>query len=130
MQSARIALLLGLVVTLGSRSVPGQGHGEHRHPSGAKILLGGSLADPVCHFARQLTGSAGARCAEQRDEVRSSLVLLSSDSVLYLLATDGMSEAAVAAARKLIGREVRVNGTVFRAANGYVVMLDSVWAER
>ena len=129
MPGAHIALA-SLAVMLGAESAPAQGHGAHRHPSGAKILIDGTLVEPVCQLARQLSDSALARCVEQRGANRASLVLLSSDSALYVLATDAMKDDAVAAARKLIGREVRVNGTVFRAANGYVVLLDSLWVAR
>jgi hypothetical protein len=130
MYRSRIALLFSLAVVCGAQSAPAQAHSRHRHPSGAKILIGGTLVEPVCQVARQLTGSALARCAEQRGGARASLVLVSSDSALYLVATDAMSDDAVAAARKLIGQQVRVNGTVFRAGNGYVILLDSLWVER
>ena len=129
MYGARIAFLCSVAGLFGAQSAPGQAHGGHRHPSGVKILIGGTLVEPVCRFARQLSGGALTRCAEQQG-TRASLVLLSSDSALYLLATDAMNDDAVAAARKLIGQEVRVNGTVFRAANGYVILLDSLWVQR
>jgi hypothetical protein len=111
---------------VGASNLPAQAHGTHRHPAGAKIIMQGTLVEAVCHFAERQRGSALTQCAQSRSKQDFHAALLTSDSTLYLLAASAASPVAVTTLLPLVGRAVKVDGTVFPAASGYVLVLDSV----
>jgi hypothetical protein len=61
----RTALVVASGLALATSPLSAQAHEAHRHPRGGKIILVGTLVDPVCAFAQQLTDSAQARCSGQ-----------------------------------------------------------------
>jgi hypothetical protein len=104
--------------------VAAQGHSAHHHPAGAKILMPGVVVEPVCSFARRLTGSALQECARHLTVQESHPALLASDSILYLLDARGLVDQL----RRLVGQSVKLDGTVFPAGNTYLIVVDSVRA--
>jgi hypothetical protein len=123
----RIFLVVIAALAAGTGSVQAQAHVEHHHPRGAKIIMVGSLVDPLCAFAQQVPDSAQARCSRQHTGASFQLALLSSPE-LYLLAFDHNAEQRAAAIQKLIGKQVKVDGTVYPAGNAYLIVVDSLRA--
>ncbi|HTT66587.1 MAG TPA: hypothetical protein VMF70_01035 [Gemmatimonadales bacterium] len=123
---SRTTLILAGALALLSSPLAAQAHAVHRHPRGASIVLLGTLADPMCAFAQQLADSAQARCAGQHAHRRLEPVLLSDESVLYLLAFRPGASGRSASVQAMIGKRVQVEGTVYPAGNAYLVVVDSV----
>jgi hypothetical protein len=84
------------------------------------------LVDPLCAFARRLADSAQARCSLQRTDDDFHPALLGIDSGLYLLTFDTAASSRNAATRRLVGKSVKVDGTVFPAGNAYLIAVDSI----
>jgi hypothetical protein len=115
----------GFLFTAGS--LPAQGHAAHRHPAGAKILIRGTLVEAACYFAERQRSSALTQCARERSSHDFHAALIDSDSTFYLLALRSTPDI-LASLTPLMGREVKVDGTVFPAATAYVIVLDSLRA--
>jgi hypothetical protein len=88
--------------------------------------MDGTLVDPLCAFARRLSDSAQARCSLQRTDDDFHPALLAPDSGLYLLTFDKAARIRTTATRRLVGKSVKVDGTVFAAGNAYVIVVDSI----
>jgi hypothetical protein len=122
----RTALVLAAALGLASGSLSAQAHGGHRHPRGAKIIMTGVLVDPLCVFAQQLADSAQARCSRQRVDHGFQPALLTSESELYVLAFATDASRPTATTQGLVGREVKVDGTVYPAGDAYLIVVDSI----
>jgi hypothetical protein len=85
----------------------------------------GTLVDPLCAFAQQLTDSAEARCSRQH-RGRSLQVALLADTELYLLAFNREPDQRSAGVQGLVGKQVKVDGTVYPAGNAYLIVVDSL----
>ena len=121
----RVPYIIAGVLVLTTGSVQAQAHREHRHPRGAKIIMNGTLVDPFCAFAQQLPDSAQARCSHQHlDRVFQPALL--ADSELYVLGFEHDAARRSAAVQVLVGKQVRVDGTVFPAGNAYLIVVDSI----
>jgi len=90
--------------------------------------MNGTLVDPLCGFAQRLADSARARCSRQRTDDDFHPALLAPDSGLYLLMFDTAANGSTAATRRLVGKPVKVDGTVFPAGNVYLIVVDSIRA--
>jgi len=121
----RIPLILFGVLAAGTDQLRAQAHPEHHHPRGAKIIMVGTLVDPLCAFAQQLPDSTQARCSRQHLG-RSFQPALLADTELYLLAFDHDADRRVASVQGLVGRQVKVDGTVYPAGNVYLIVVDSL----
>jgi hypothetical protein len=121
----RTFLILIPVLAAGIGSLQAQAHQQHRHPRGAKIIMVGTLVDPLCAFAQQVPDSAQARCSRQHVGAPFQPALLSSPE-LYLLAFDHDAEQRAAAIQGLVGKQVKVDGTVYPAGNAYLIVVDSL----
>ena len=122
---ARFPLVLAAVLIAPSWSLPAQAHEQHHHPRGAKIIMIGTLVDPLCAFAQQLVDSAQARCARQHAD-RSFRPALLADGELYLLGFDHDADRRESASRAFVGKDVKVDGTVFPAGASYLIVVDSL----
>ena len=119
-----IALFTTLAATLGGVPLSAQGHTSHRHPSGAKIIMAGTLVEPLCHFAQR---SATQDCLKAlKDQQLRPALLDTNDSTLYFLHSPAGTDLVTAQLRRLVGRSVKVDGTVFPAGNTYLIVVDSV----
>jgi hypothetical protein len=129
---SRSLLLIAAALVLPFGSLAAQAHATHRHPSGAKIIMLGTLVDPFCAFARQLADTAQARCAHSRSQDQFHPALLTSDGELYVLAFDtgGSARKRSAVAQQLVGKQVKVDGTVFPAGDTYLIVVDSLQVNR
>lgn len=116
-------LLIGLCAARAG-SLQAQTRQEHRHPRGAKIIMIGTLVDPLCAFAQQMPDSAQAGCSREHPG-RSFQPVLVAGAELYLLAFDPDDKRRTAT-QSLVGREVKVDGTVYPAGNTYLIVVDSV----
>ena len=121
----RIYLILMGALTGGIGSVQAQAHPEHHHPRGAKIIMVGTLVDPLCAFAQQLPDSAEARCSRQHLG-RTFQPALLADAELYVLAFDHDADRRTASVQGLVGKQVKVDGTVYPAGNAYLIVVDSL----
>ena len=121
----RRSLILIGVLAVGTGSVQAQAHQAHRHPRGAKILMAGTLVDPLCAFAQQVPDSSQARCTRQHLG-RTFQPALLADSELYVLAFDHDADRRAAAIQELVGKQVKVDGTVYPAGNSYLIVVDSL----
>ena len=104
-----------------------QGHTMHHHPRGAKIIMIGTVVDPMCAFVQQAADSAQARCADQQRDTPLPPMLIA-DGELYVLKFGETTAASVSAARPLLGTRVKVDGTVYPAGNSYLIVVDSIRA--
>ena len=119
-----VALFTTLAAILGSARLAAQGHTTHRHPSGAKIIMTGMLVEPLCHFAQR---SAIQDCLKDlKDQQLHPALLDSNDSTLYFLHSPAGRDFSTAQVRRLVGRSVKVDGTVFPAGNTYLIVVDSL----
>jgi hypothetical protein len=121
----RPAFILATVLATAATSGHAQAQHQHRHPRGAKIVMNGTLVDPVCAFAQQLADSAQAQCSRQHPE-RGFQPALLVDSELYVLAFDRDAISRAGAVQALVGQQVKVDGTVYPAANAYLIVVDSI----
>jgi hypothetical protein len=121
----RTFLVLMAAIAAGTGSLQAQAHQEHHHPRGAKIIMVGTLVDPLCAFVQQVPDSAQARCSGQHTATSFQPALLSSPE-LYLLAFDHDAQQRTAAIQKLVGKQVKVDGTVYPAGNVYLIVVDSL----
>jgi hypothetical protein len=124
----RTILTLGAALAAASGSVQAQAHQKHHHPRGAKIIMVGTLVDPVCAFAQQLTDSAQARCSSQDADHSFGLALLAEQNELYVLAFEPAASGRSASLHAMVGKQVKVDGTVYPAGNAYLIVVDSVRA--
>ena len=122
LRSAFLAAVAAVAVTGPLRS---QAH-THHHPRGAKIVMIGTVVDPVCSFAQQLPDSARAGCSHQHQANAHPPVLLA-DGELYVLAFEG-ARGHITSADGLLGRRVKVDGTVYPAGSSYLIVVDSLRA--
>jgi hypothetical protein len=122
---ARFPLVLAAVLIAPIWSLRAQVRQKHHHPRGAKIIMIGTLVDPLCAFAQQLADSAQARCARQHAD-RSFRPALLADGELYLLGFDHDADRREPASRAFVGKEVKVDGTVFPAGESYLIVVDSL----
>ena len=102
-------------------------HGSpaHRHPPGVKIIIDGTLLEPVCAFAASGTPQAEATPQTRVSRPRGELppVLLGFDETLDLLhAADGSTPNLAS----LLNQRVVVRGTVYPAGSGYIILVDSL----
>ena len=119
-------IAFGLIVGSGP-SLLAQAHTGHRHPSGAKIIMIGTIVDPSCRFALNLSGPAHRQCAQACADRGVSLVLLGFDGNVYLLTTPGKPAAGEnQRLRELAEQRIQVMGTVFTAGGSYLITVDSV----
>jgi hypothetical protein len=89
--------------------------------------MNGTVVDPMCAFVQQAADSAQARCAdEQRDTTLPPMLI--ADGELYVLKFGGTSAPSLSAARALLGKRVKVDGTVYPAGNSYLIVVDSLRA--
>ena len=116
-----LAAVTGILTTIGHAQA---GH-QHRHPRGAKIMMTGTLVDPVCAFAQQLRDSAQAQCSHQRSD-RGFQPALLVDGELYVLALDAVATGRAGGIQGLVGQQVKVDGTVYPAGNTYLIVVDSL----
>ena len=124
-----VLLFAAFAAIPGSASLAAQGHTTHRHPSGAKIIMTGVLVEPLCHFAQTPTNSAIQDCLKGlTDQQLRPALLDSADSTLYFLHSPAGRELGIAQVRRLVGRSVKVDGTVFPAGNTYLIVVDSLRA--
>src|SRR5512143_614485 len=121
----RFPLILAAVLIAPPSSLRAQAHQQHHHPRGAKIIMIGTLVEPLCAFAQQLADSAQARCARQHAD-RSFRPALLADGELYLLGFDREADRRESATRAFVGKEVKVDGTVFPAGESYLIVVDSL----
>jgi hypothetical protein len=91
--------------------------------------MDGTLVEAVCYFVERQRASALGKCAQRRPNQDFHPALVTSDSILYLLAASASTPATMARLTPLLGRNVKVDGTVFPAANAYLIVLDSLRAE-
>src|SRR5438034_7585525 len=61
----QVPFLVALAVFVTSPA-QAQGHTMHHHPRGAKIIMIGTVVDPMCAFVQQAADTAQARCADQQ----------------------------------------------------------------
>ncbi len=121
-----LSLTLGAALCI-SAPLAAQGHTTHRHPAGAKIIMPGVVVEPVCRFAQRLEGAALQDCVRHISDQDFHPALLASDSMLYLLhASSTTGPDTRARLRQLVGQSVKVDGTVFPAANAYLIVVDSI----
>ncbi len=117
---------LGIAIMVPSPTVE-QVHPDHRHPAGAKIIISGTIVDPVCRFAEDLSGSAHKECAFERTGENPSLVLIGRDGNLYLLdVPEKAPRGEIEVSAQLIEQRLTVMGTVFPAGSAYLILVDSV----
>ena len=121
----RTPLILIGVLAAGTGSIQAQAHPEHHHPRGAKIIMVGTLVDPLCAFAQQLPDSAQVRCSRQHLGRSFQLALLT-DTELYLLAFDHHADRRSTSVQGFVGKQVKVDGTVYPAGNAYLIVVDSL----
>ena len=121
----RTPLILFGVLAAGTGPVQAQAHPEHHHPRGAKIIMVGTLVDPLCAFAQQVPDSAQAQCSRQHLGRSFQLALLA-DTELYVLAFDHDADRRSAGVQGLVGKQVKVDGTVYPAGNAYLIVVDSL----
>jgi hypothetical protein len=122
----RTALVVASGLALATSPLSAQAHEAHRHPRGGKIIMVGTLVDPVCAFAQQLTDSAQARCSGQHADDSFEPALLTDENELYVLAFDPGASGRSASLHAMIGKQVKVDGTVFPAGNAYLIVVDSI----
>jgi hypothetical protein len=119
-----LSLLIPLV-----GAVPAWGHAQahtaHHHPRGAKIIMIGTIVHPLCAFVQQVADSAQVHCAQQQRGATLPPVLVA-DGELYVLEFSPAAAPTVAASRALLGKHVKVDGTVYPAGNSYLVVVDSI----
>jgi hypothetical protein len=113
-----------LVAVLASAPLAAQEHAAHRHPPGAKIVVQGELVEPVCRFA--LRAADLVNCVQHQPDSTFVAILQRADSMLYVLVPDRSRPGLRARLRSLVGHDVKVDGTVFPAASGYLIVLDSI----
>lgn len=121
----RTLLLLAAAIIAGTGSVEAQAHREHHHPRGAKIIMVGTLVDPLCAFAQQLPDSAQAGCSRQHSDHAFQPALFA-DGELYVLGFQQDADHQSAALRVLVGKQVKVDGTVYPAGSSYLIVVDSL----
>jgi hypothetical protein len=121
----RTPLILLAMLAAGTGSTQAQAHQEHRHPRGAKIIMVGTLVDPLCAFAQQLPDSAQASCSRQHSG-RTFQPALLAETELYVLAFDHDADLRLAGVQGLVGKQVKVDGTVYPAGNAYLIVVDSL----
>ena len=122
----RTAFLAVTVAAATARPMQGQAHTAHHHPRGAKIIMMGTLVDPLCAFAQQVSDSAQARCSHEHPGTDVQPVLLA-DGELYLLASRAATPRS-AAPDALLGKRVKLDGTVYPAGTSYLIVVDSMRA--
>ena len=122
----RPAVFLAAVTVAVAGPVQAQAHMAQHHPRGAKINVTGTIVHPLCRFAHELPDSAQA-CAQQHPSAGLEPVLIA-EGELYLLAFDheGASRGVPTAA--LMGKAVKVDGTVYPAGSSYLIVVDSIRA--
>src|SRR5437899_12318038 len=123
----RHASFLSLVLAAVPTLIAAQGHPTHHHPRGAKIIMIGTVVDPTCAFVQQAADSVQARCADQQRDTTLSPMLIA-DGELYVLKFGETTAATASAARPLLGKRVKVDGTVYPAGNSYLIVVDSIRA--
>jgi len=120
-------IFAGALTALVPRLVEAQAHTAHHHPRGAKIIMMGTIVHPLCAFAHELTDSAQARCSQQHPSGGLPPVL-TADNELYLLAFDHAGASRAAPTDSLVGKAVKVDGTVYPAGSSYLIVVDSIRA--
>ena len=123
----RHAYLVATVATAVASPLQGQAHTAHHHPRGAKIIMMGTVVDPLCAFAQQMTDSAQAPCAHQNPRTGVQPVLLA-DGEMYLLGLERIATPRSATTETLLGKRVKVDGTVYPAGSSYLIVADSIRA--
>ena len=120
----RHASFLSLVLAAVPTLVAAQGHPTHHHPRGAKIVMIGTLVNPTCAFVQQAADSAQARCVQQQ---RSTFPpVLMGDGELYVLDFNRASAAGESPSQALLGKRVKIDGTVYPAGSSYLIVVDSM----
>src|SRR5690348_18359113 len=112
----RPAVLLAAVTVAVAGPVQAQAHMTQHHPRGAKIIMTGTIVHPLCTFAHELPDSAQA-CAQQHPRAGLEPVLVA-EGELYLLAFDHTGAARGVPTEALMGKAVKVDGTVYPAEIG------------
>jgi len=122
----RPAVLLAAVTAIAG-PVQAQAHMAHHHPRGAKILITGTIVHPVCTFAHEMPDSAQAPCSRQHPSAGLEPVLIA-EGELYLLAFDHAGASRRIPTEALMGKAVKVDGTVYPAGSSYLIVVDSIRA--
>ncbi len=123
----RPAVLLAAVTAAIAGPVQAQAHMAHHHPRGAKIIMTGTIVHPVCTCAHEMPDSAQAPCSQQHPSAGLEPVLLA-EGELYLLAFDHAGASRGLPTEALIGKAVKVDGTVYPAGSSYLIVVDSIRA--
>src|SRR5207245_3865938 len=123
----RPAVLLPAVTAAIAGPLQAQPHMAHHHPRGAKIVMPGTIVHPVCTFAHEMPDSAQAPCSQQHPSAGLEPVLLA-EGELYLLAFDHAGASRGLPTEALIGKAVKVDGTVYPAGSSYLIVVDSIRA--
>lgn len=99
----------------------------HHHAAGMKIIMKGQVVEPVGHFAPDSTVKGAPTVDDTSspgDNRRLSPVMLGFDENLYLLYPDNRKAKQKIASS--VGKSAVVNGTVFPAGSGYIIVVDSL----
>lgn len=125
MSNQRLVFLLTAIVT----GVPVAAHAQapmtHHHPRGAKIIMIGTLVDPVCAYALAVADSAESHCVGEHWAGHAQPVLRA-DRQLYLLGLDSTRASKLGDIHSLLGKRVKVDGTVYPAGTSYLIVVDSI----
>ena len=120
----RHASFLPLVLAAVPTLVAAQAHPTHHHPRGAKIIMIGTLVNATCAFVQQAADSAEARCVQQQ---RSALPpVLLGDGELYVLDFSQAPAPGESPSQALVGKRVKIDGTVYPAGSSYLIVVDSM----
>jgi len=123
----RPAVLLLAATAAIAAPVYAQAHMAHHHPRGAKIIMTGTIVHPVCTFAHEMPDSAQAACSQQHPSAGLAPVLMA-EGELYLLAFDHAGASRGVPTEALMGKAVKVDGTVYPAGSSYLIVVDSIRA--
>lgn len=123
-------LCIGFAPALEAQDHTSHSSSAHRHPPGVRIIMDGTLLEPVCAFARRSIPDDRAAPPAVVPEARANgpegkqpPVLLGFDRSLYLLHPANPSAIDLV---PLVNQRVVVRGTVFPAGSGYIIIVDSV----
>ena len=97
----------------------------HHHPRGAKIIMMGTLVDPVCAYALAVADSAESLCVGEHGTSHAQPVLRAG-SQLYILGLESTGASKLGDIHSLLGKRVKVDGTVYPAGASYLIMVDSI----
>lgn len=103
------------------------GVSAHHHAAGMRIQMKGQVVEPVGHFAPDSTMQsvlAVDDTTSRRDNPGLYPVMLGFDEKLYLLYPDDREVRQKISTS--VGKSAVVNGIVFPAGSGYIIVVDSL----